>query len=422
MRIALLGPFGGGNLGDAAIQDAVIHNLSARIRGATLVGISHNPEDTARRHGIPAYPLTRHAQVPSPHVTSAPRGVRSLRTLVRQVPGVLPILSRLRSAVREGFHIRDAFRLVRSLDCLVISGGGQLDDYWGGPWGHPYTLLKWAALSKLTGARVVFLGVGADMFTSRLSRVFVKRALLLADFRSYRDSETKALAESLGVGDDDRVCPDLAYSLPVGRANAGVLQPDSTPHTVGISPIAAGAWTSRDDPRYRNYLTQLCSATSWLLCSGYSVRLFPSQVRMDAPVINEMVEVLRDQGETAWRGELTVHPVQTVADLIDCLATVDVVVASRLHGVLLSTLMHKPVVAVSYARKVELLMGDLGVSDCLLDGHTLRSEDLVERVRYLCSSHARIRQHLSGAVEAYRTILDSQYARVTVLLGRHVIP
>jgi hypothetical protein len=43
-RVALLTPYDGGNLGDAAIQDAMIENIRRRLPGVRLSGISLSSE------------------------------------------------------------------------------------------------------------------------------------------------------------------------------------------------------------------------------------------------------------------------------------------------------------------------------------------------------------------------------------------
>ena len=87
-----------------------------------------------------------------------------------------------------------SYLLLRKVDALVVAGGGQLDDEWGGSWGHPYTLMKWAVLARAAGSSVVFLSVGACRIDSQLTRTFLKAALSSARYRSYRDEESRRLA------------------------------------------------------------------------------------------------------------------------------------------------------------------------------------------------------------------------------------
>src|SRR5277367_2607889 len=56
-RIALPTPYDGGNLGDAAIQDAMIENIRRRLPGVWLSGISLSCENFLNRHGGDAFPL-----------------------------------------------------------------------------------------------------------------------------------------------------------------------------------------------------------------------------------------------------------------------------------------------------------------------------------------------------------------------------
>src|SRR5271166_4346584 len=55
-RVGLISPTSG-NLGNAAMQAAMIVNLRKRIAGVEILGITLNPDDTRRRHGIEAFPL-----------------------------------------------------------------------------------------------------------------------------------------------------------------------------------------------------------------------------------------------------------------------------------------------------------------------------------------------------------------------------
>ena len=68
---------------------------------------------------------------------------------------------------------------------------------------------------KNVRCKLLFVSVGAGPIYSRAGRFFVKAALFLADFRSYRDASTLEYLRGIGfrVGDDP-IRPDLAFSLP----------------------------------------------------------------------------------------------------------------------------------------------------------------------------------------------------------------
>ena len=185
---ALVDCYTGGNLGDGAIQDAVIWNIRQRFPDAAIYGITLHPADTLQRHGIPSYLLAgrRAAELPrnlvaDPPVQPAPAdgqqpaGNESVGRRLCEIPGGgggwgRPISAASRLALdhptrvelhsTELRHIIGGYRFLKNVDILIISGGGQLQDIWGGPWGHPYAMLKWTFLARLRGAKPIFLSVG----------------------------------------------------------------------------------------------------------------------------------------------------------------------------------------------------------------------------------------------------------------------
>src|ERR1700677_1019125 len=184
---ALLSPCGG-NLGDAAIQDAVIANIRSRYADARILGITLNPRDTMQRHGIPAYPLgtgprrdyhstnsaVDEARDPGRAIARPWAVVSHLSKILRTIGRCVlpePLWRRLRLMRDEGKHLVGAFRWLHSVDTLIVSGGGQLDDFWEGPWGHPWSLFKWSLLAKCRNVRILFLSVGYASLDSRWSRL-----------------------------------------------------------------------------------------------------------------------------------------------------------------------------------------------------------------------------------------------------------
>lgn len=165
---ALVTPYTGGNLGDGAIQEAVIWNIRRRFPDAAIYGITLNPADTSERHGIPSYPISWFSRpeytvmLPSrAQLTSddgaLPTGHTRVRSKVRKRLASVPVqVARL--LLPRGWpwfinnemnHILKGFAFLKHVDVLIFSGGGQIDDYWGGAWGHPYAMVKWAVLAQL---------------------------------------------------------------------------------------------------------------------------------------------------------------------------------------------------------------------------------------------------------------------------------
>jgi polysaccharide pyruvyl transferase WcaK-like protein len=180
-HVALLTPYDGGNLGDAAIQEALISNFRRFHRPLQISGITLDPERTAALHGIPCYLLAinsrPHYKVKTGSATESTDDAKTnlpdetgsevdffsrLRRRARLSAFLKPIRALFRLA-KECRHVLQSYLLLREVDLLVVAGGGQLDEEWGGIWGHPYALMKWSVLARLAGAKTVFLSVGTEI-------------------------------------------------------------------------------------------------------------------------------------------------------------------------------------------------------------------------------------------------------------------
>jgi len=200
LKIGLFDHMGYGNLGDAATQDAAIANIKKRLPDAHLIGFSFVPADTTMRHGIPCYPIR--SWYPSPAGTEnvvADPAQPTLKSALKSIPLMYSYGKLILDFVREVFFCVHSYRTIKRLDLLIFSGGGQLSDLWRGPWSHPFAIFKFCLLTKVAGKKLYFLNVGAGPLEHRLSKLFAKYAVQLADYRSFRDDESQRLVQSLGV-------------------------------------------------------------------------------------------------------------------------------------------------------------------------------------------------------------------------------
>src|ERR1035441_7704368 len=267
-KIGLFGIFGIQNLGNECTLQAIYYNSSERMGGdAEFFAISFKAEDTAKRHQLRSVPVTLQD---FEHVRSGALAKLG-RILFRRIPG----------------EVRDWITAVKSLrgtDMVFMTGTGMLTDYSTSALGFPYHVFLWTVAAKLAGCKVCFVSVGVGPLYERLSRFFIRRALTLADFRSFRDEFSKnRIARSCFDSSRDHVYPDLAWSLPPS------MFPRRTPRT-GRMRIGLGmmdhydihlANSTQHEQEYRVYLGKTAEFVQWLVSRNYEVRILQGDARQD---------------------------------------------------------------------------------------------------------------------------------------------
>lgn len=396
-RVALLGPYSSRNLGDTAIQLAVIEQLWSRRPDLEIVGISLDPDDTFRSLGIPAFALD--GQDP-------PAG-----GLAREFRDVSP--SGQGRWLTACAALRHRYAVAASLDLLIVSGGGQLDDYWGGAWGHPWALLQWTALARLHRVPVAIVGVGMDRLSTRLSRRFVATALRLASYRAFRDRDTVSGVDRLGVPQRNRLCPDLVYAKALD-AQAFERSPGG-PRFAVFNPVSAKTWTHQQDrvEAAAPYLLAMAEAGRWLAARGLGIRIACSQPAMDLSDAQRLCALLQERGVE----DVEIVPVQQVEDYLACVGRAELVIAARLHGALLALLSGTPVVGVAHRPKVAQLMAEAGLAELCLPLHGLDAADLIDRCGQVLAQQEALRARIADTNEGFRQRLAGTFDDLVGLLA-----
>jgi polysaccharide pyruvyl transferase WcaK-like protein len=436
-RIGLLEHMGTGNLGDDATVDAVMQQIKRRWPDAVMIGLSLDPSDTEKRHGIPAYPIRRGFKFdrdlntfatsrasPKDKMKAALRSNRLLLRVLRTVHRASIEFSNLAirmpiRVVRELIFLAESFRVAKSLDLLIVCGGGQLLDSWGGPWQFPYTILKWVILAKLQRARCYFVNVGAGPLDSRLSKWFIKRALLLSDYVSFRDANSQYVIQQIGFRCSSQVVADNVYGLtlpafPIDSRPFG----SRSEFVVGIAPMAycdPRLYWDKDQARYDRYIRTLAQFGAWLIRSQYRLRLLTTDIWFDSQALVDLEAAIKRElpsDITAW---ITCEPIAGIDELMAQLRQVDCVVTSKFHGVVFAHLMNKPTLALSHHPKVATLMNDLGLSEYHLDIQTFDIGIMRRAFSQLLADADQIKTCMTGTAAGYRMGLANQFDQ---LFGR----
>jgi polysaccharide pyruvyl transferase WcaK-like protein len=450
-KIGLITPYQGFNYGDGAIQDTMISNLKELDPDVECFGITLYPLDTQTRHGIKSIPITglivkeysesellfaRELLPPhknlndadelqEPDKTDTPETqhtsyIQRLIEPLRSIKNIPLIGNLIRQIVLKAREIRKitteitelpkSYRFAKQMNLLVYSGGGQLDEAHGGAWGHPYAMFRWAMLSKLTKTPLALVSIGSAKIETRLTRWFITQVLKTTSFRSYRDKGTKSQLSFLTLTQNDQIVRDLA--LGINPEPYLAKERKSSTLSVGISPIYHNA---SDTKAYEQYVKTLSKFIQWLVDHNYNVVIFRT-TSIERLVIRDIWRKLKLHYSTETLQKIKEVEAPNYQELLSKINHVDFVVASRLHSIILSHVIRKPTLAVSWDRKVEAHMHDIKQSTYMIDIKGINLTALVRVFNLLEKNSNSVKTELEQIINGFQTDIQKQYRYLLELI------
>lgn len=419
-KIGLLNHMGAGNLGDDATQDAVIQNIKSRWPNAEIFLFSMNPADTRSRHGISSYPIRKELWTRSEgHVNGSQPVKMKVKNTVQKYRLLFQLLRAINTiAIKVPCFLFDelpflgkSFRIIKTFDLFIISGGGQLLDSWGGPWKFPYTVFKWTLLAKLSRAKCYFLNVGAGPLAHPLGKWFVRKALGLADYVSFRDADSRELLEKSGFTGKSQVAPDCVYALEF-PARAARSSSEHEGPIVGLSPMAycdPRIYWQKDQAVYERFIHNVASFGNWLGRNDYRLTLFSTDIWFDLQTAEEVWNLLGSPNGHSQPPIVKLARIAGIDELLSTMQAMDYIVTCRFHGVVFAHLLNKPVIALSHHPKVSTLMNDLGLARYCVDIRSCDVNMLQETFLSLVANKDDIRSRMAEKAACYKRTLFSQF-------------
>lgn len=395
-NIKLLGHFGGGNFGNDSTLEAMLSHIRCVLPGVQVSCVTTVPGKISTDYEIPATPINE-------VLVGSWMPNNSLLRFARKVFIGIP---------SEFYRWVKASILLRDTDMLIVVGTGLLNDAFGlTSWG-PYNVFRWALAAKTQHCKVLFVSVGAGPLDTRIGRWLVKSSLALADYRSYRDYETKNYLGSIGVDvTNDAVYPDLAFSM------AEVGGPEVPTHArtvVGLGLMAYHEKLSSDVPgssTYAQYLEQLVIFVQWLLDHGYDVRLLTGDMA-DRAAVETFILLLKNRLDSCMLARVLDEPIDSFRNLLGQMAKTDFIVATRFHNVLWALALDKPVISIAFHQKCTSLMASMGLQEYCQAIRDLDADRLIGQFRRLTTHTESLREATRTRIAAFRNALDEQYARI----------
>jgi len=381
MKVVISGHYGGINVGD----DAILCSLAAELRqlwgdGLCLTAFSHNPEVTKQQAAVNA-------------VQQMSFSSRMIKELYKMI------------------------NVIRESDCIVIGGGGLLQDEF-----NIHTVPRYllpALLGKLHGKKVVLYALGVGPLNRSYSMNCIKLISKQVDHVTVRDTESKQIMEQMGVTNVD-VVPDPAVCLPKcsEKRARDILREENIDVNerpkIGIS--LRGFYHT--DERRNKPIKSLSMEQKQTIVKrletvadqiGGLLVFFSSDSSMDKSISEEIAQQCRCETRLIKRQ----YPPTEFAGI---LGAMDIVISMPLHSAIIASISYVPVIAINYNPKVRNYMRLIGHEESvlpmeqlsLLDRKTIQlwhktgpiHDDLVKQIGKL---QEESRKHLQRTIDPMRT-------------------
>ena len=447
MHIGIFGHYGNQNLGDEAIIEAAIDSVRRHFGEPDISCFSIRPEDTAERHGVPAYPIIQRdepsggtredeqdsdgrSEAPTAPAPSRPpggppsgplgdlvraiKGFRLVRLPYRALSGCLGLARALRSEIP---FLLASYRRLKGVDLLIVAGSNQFLDNFGGVMGFPATLLKWSILCKLARTKLAFVSVGAGPINSSLSKFLIRLSLRFADYLSYRDVASRELIEGSSRKFGGKVYPDLASNLRFTVAETAPRDPGKP--TVGINPMPmydSRYWCEADDRRYRAYVEKLARFAVLLRDRDFPVFFFGTQ-KKDYDAVDDVLKHLPREDAAPANGTL-VRDATSVQDLMRIISSSDIVVATRFHGTVLSLVADVPVFGICYYRKAADLLREMDQGEYFVMLDDFDVEEAFGKFLSLAANLEQEKWKIHETSAKYHELVEQQYEHLASMFSQ----
>jgi polysaccharide pyruvyl transferase WcaK-like protein len=181
---------------------------------------------------------------------------------------------------------------------------------------------------------------------------------------------------------------------------------------IAISPIIyakPGSWPVENIAIYNRYIEQLAEVMAQLLRRDYSLVMVWSSLVDDEGAIADLLDRLDQESKQRLALQLRIPTIGTWRDYVAALRKVDSLIASRLHSTILGLMSETPTIAISFERKVNSVMEDVGQTEYLLQISDFTSDNVLRALDRLQLSREVVLEQIRSYRHRIQPVLASQY-------------
>ncbi len=305
------------------------------------------------------------------------------------------------------FNIPAVAREMRGAKLLISGGGSLLQD--GTSRKSLYYYVTIMRMAKKRGLKLMLYANGLGPLVSEKSRKMAAGVIKSADYVSFREADSKLLADSIGAGGNPVVTADPAFLLDPATPEwvAHIKRREKISGKYFLVSVKAGNnFGEKDRPELSDFLAADIAALS--VERGLLPVFIPMHPGKDGVVTREL---------HAKTGRGVVVSGLTASELCGLLAGAELAVGMRLHMLIFAARTGIPMIGISYDPKIGAFLDYLGEGVCL-DVRTLRAGELFEAGCGIIENRAGIAARISLRADELKALADSDCFEVGRLSGR----
>lgn len=335
MKIGIVGNYGNDNNGDESILFGILQQVKQTfsVTSEDITVFSNNTQQTSERYGVHSYPLYY-------------KKGNLYKTFIHT--------------------FRNNKQYVSGFDLLIIGGGGILMDFYRRE-AHLY--LTYAMMAKQCNIPYIIYGCGAGPLDTISGKISIRLMCRYAANISVRDPQSKQLLQRIGVKKPIDIIGDPAFTLKVDRKEYA-----DKPLNIGVSAVPyynANYWPEGDVAKYESYITSMAKNLDHVIANQQAtITFFATKFPQDVTVTKDIQKKMQYKEQTRIIDENLVPE-----RLLEVTGSLDIVIGTRLHSLILATNSETPIIAVSYHTKVQDFMSFVGASDRCLQMQDLQEDE-----------------------------------------------
>lgn len=281
---------------------------------------------------------------------------------------------------------RDRIQLVRALrhcDLLCFGGGSIIKELYASTGRGRYSTLRMILAIVLFTRHIArkpiaMLNVGVGPLSTRRGLRWARRILRRVDLLTVRDGRSKATCRAIGI--DAVASTDAVFSLDPIQLLGHTPPPEKALATGRPLRIGLSLNFDVENPaNWENFLTQLALALSHVGAQRpIELHGVPMQTGFKK---HDDAEILAAFASRVPSLRYVQHALRTPQDAAQLIATCDLVIAERLHAIVMASILGVPSFVLAYDVKVKELATTLAIEPWSVDiGASFDPRDVGERI------------------------------------------